>query len=57
MMEVAFSASVTGLATVIAGLRDGLEGPSVVNIHWNARGKCVRRGVHCCRACGSGRCM
>jgi hypothetical protein len=43
MMEVAFSASVTGLATVIAGLRDGLE-----DIHWNARGKCAQRGVHCC---------
>jgi hypothetical protein len=55
MMEVAFSASVTGLATVIAGSRDGFEGPSVVDIHRNARGKCVRRGVHFCRGHSGGR--
>jgi hypothetical protein len=27
----------------------GFEGPSAVNVHWNAKGKCARRGVHCCR--------
>jgi hypothetical protein len=57
MMEVAFSTSVTGLATAIAGLHDGLEGPSAVDVHRNARGKCARRGVDCCRGCGGGRCM
>jgi hypothetical protein len=41
MMEVSFSSSVTSLATAIAGLHDGLEGLSAVNIHQNARGKCV----------------
>jgi hypothetical protein len=41
MTEVAFSASVTGLATAIAGLRDGLEGPSVVDVHQNTRGECM----------------
>jgi hypothetical protein len=41
MMKVAFSADVTGLATAVAGLCDGFEGPSVVNVHWNARGKCA----------------
>jgi hypothetical protein len=41
MMEVAFSASVTGLATAIAGLCDGFENPSAVDVHWNARGKCT----------------
>jgi hypothetical protein len=40
-MEVAFSTSVTSLATVIAGLHDVLKGLSVVDVHWNARGKCV----------------
>jgi hypothetical protein len=47
MTKVAFSAYVTSLATVVAGLRDGFEGPSVVNVHRNARGECMRRGVHC----------
>jgi hypothetical protein len=41
MMKVAFSADVTGLATAVAGLRNGFEGPSVVDIYQNARGKCV----------------
>jgi hypothetical protein len=31
----------TGLATVVAGLCNGFEGPSAVNAHWNARGKCT----------------
>jgi hypothetical protein len=54
MMEVTFSADVTSLATVIAYLHDGFESPSVVNIHWNARGECARRGVHYCRGRGGG---
>jgi hypothetical protein len=57
MTEVAFSTSVTGLATAIAGLRNGLEGPSAVDVHRNARGECVRTGVYCCRGRGNGRCM
>jgi hypothetical protein len=54
MMKVTFSADVTGLDTVVAGLREGFEGPSVVDIYRSARGKCVRRGVHFCRGRGSG---
>jgi hypothetical protein len=49
MTKVAISADVTGLATAVAGLREGFESPSVVDVHRNARGKCVQRGVHCCR--------
>jgi hypothetical protein len=45
MMEVAFSTSVTGLATAIAGLCNGLRGLSVVDIHQNARGECTHKGV------------
>jgi hypothetical protein len=41
MMKVAFSADVTSLATAVAGLRNGFEGASVVNVHRNARGKCM----------------
>jgi hypothetical protein len=52
MMKVAFSADVTGLATAIAGLHDGFESPSAVDIHWNTRGKYMQRGMHCCRDCG-----
>jgi hypothetical protein len=55
MTEVAFSTSVTSLATAIAGLRNGLEGPSAVDVHRNARGKYARRGVHYSRGRGSGR--
>jgi hypothetical protein len=47
---------VTSLATAIACLCKGFEGPSVVDIHWNARGKCARRGVHCCRGRSGGAC-
>jgi hypothetical protein len=54
MMKVIFSASVTSLATVVAGLCDRFESLSVVDIHWNARGKCTQRGMHCCRGCSSG---
>jgi hypothetical protein len=42
MTKVAFSASVTGLATAVAGLHNGFEGLSAVDIHRNARGKCMR---------------
>jgi hypothetical protein len=45
---------VTSLAAVVACLHDGFEGPSVVNVHQNARGECTRRGVHCCRGRGRG---
>jgi hypothetical protein len=41
MMEVAFSADVTSLATAVACLRDGFESPSAVDIHRNARGECA----------------
>jgi hypothetical protein len=41
MTKVTLSADVTGLATLAAGLREGFEGLSVVNIHRNARGKCM----------------
>jgi hypothetical protein len=41
MMKVAFSANVTGLATAVAGLRNGFESPSAVDVHRNARGKCT----------------
>jgi hypothetical protein len=40
---------VAGLATAVAGLCEGFEGSSAVDIHWNARRECTRRGVHCCR--------
>jgi hypothetical protein len=49
VMTVAFFADVTGLATAIAGLREGFEGSSVVDVHRDARTECARRGVHCCR--------
>jgi hypothetical protein len=32
---------VTSLATVVAGLHDGFEGLSAVDVHRNARGKCT----------------
>jgi hypothetical protein len=38
MTKVAFSADVTGLATAVAGLHEGFEGPSVVDVHRDARG-------------------
>jgi hypothetical protein len=55
MMEVAFFADVTSLATAVACLCDGFESPSAVNIHQDTRGKCTQRGVHCCRGRSSGR--
>jgi hypothetical protein len=54
MMKVSFSADVTCLATAVAGFHDGFEGPSAVNVYWNARGKCVRRVMHFCRGRGGG---
>jgi hypothetical protein len=41
MMEVTLSADVAGLATAVAGLRDGFEGPSTVDVHRDARRKCA----------------
>jgi hypothetical protein len=55
MVEVTLSADVAGLATAVAGLCDGFEGLSTVNVHKNARRKCMRRGMHCCRDRGGGR--
>jgi hypothetical protein len=49
MMKVAFSANVTGLATVVAGLCDRFENSSAIDIHQNAREKCTQRGMYCCR--------
>jgi hypothetical protein len=54
MMEVALSADVASLAAAVAGLHDGFEGLSTVDIHRNARRKCTRRGMHCCRDRGGG---
>jgi hypothetical protein len=56
MTKVAFSADVTSLATVVAGLCDEFEGLSVVDIHWNARGSackevCIAAGVVAIGAC------
>jgi hypothetical protein len=55
MMKITLSADVTGLPTAVAGLREGFEGPSTVDVHRDARRECTRRGVHCCRGCGGGR--
>jgi hypothetical protein len=52
--EVALSADVAGLATVVAGLCEGFEGLSAVDIHRNARRECTQRGVHCCRGRSAG---
>jgi hypothetical protein len=41
VMTVSFFADVTGLATVIAGLREGFEGSSAVDVHRDARGECA----------------
>jgi hypothetical protein len=42
------------LATAVAGLHEGFESPSTVNVHRDARRECARRGVHCYRGCGGG---
>jgi hypothetical protein len=54
MTKVALFANVTGLATAVAGLCDGFEGPSAVDVPQNARGKCAQRGVHFCRGRSGG---
>jgi hypothetical protein len=41
MMKITISADVTGLATAVAGVREGFEGPSAVNIHRDARRECA----------------
>jgi hypothetical protein len=51
MMEVAFSASVTSLATAIAGLHDELEGPSAVDCKGNLTN--LRRELHSSLAKGN----
>jgi hypothetical protein len=53
-MTVAFFADVTSLAAAIAGLHEGFEGSSAVDINRDARRECARRGVHCCRDRGDG---
>jgi hypothetical protein len=54
MMKITISADVTGLATAVAGLREGFEGPSAVDVPRDARRECAQRGVHCCRGCSGG---
>jgi hypothetical protein len=54
MVEVALSANVASLATAVAGLHNGFEGPGGVDVHGNARRECTQRGMHCCRGHGSG---
>jgi hypothetical protein len=41
MMKVALSADVTSLATAVAGLCEGFEGLSAVDVHRNARRECA----------------
>jgi hypothetical protein len=41
MRKVTLFADVASLATVVAGLCEGFEGPSVVNVHWNTRRECT----------------
>jgi hypothetical protein len=54
MTKVAFSADVTGLAIAVAGLHNGFEGLSAVDVYQDARGKCVQRGMHCYRGHSGG---
>jgi hypothetical protein len=54
VMKVTLFADVAGLATAVAGLCKGFEGFSAVDVHWNTRGECARRGMHCCRGHGGG---
>jgi hypothetical protein len=42
IMKVALFASVTSLATAVAGLHNGFKGLNVVNVYWDAR---VCKGV------------
>jgi hypothetical protein len=41
MTKITLSADVTGLPTVVAGLREGFEGPSAVDVHRDARRECA----------------
>jgi hypothetical protein len=41
MTKVTVFTDVTCLATAVAGLREGFESPSVVDVHQDARGKCM----------------
>jgi hypothetical protein len=54
VMKVALFADVASLATAVAGLCEGFEGSSAVDVHWNTRGESMQRGVHCCRGCSGG---
>jgi hypothetical protein len=54
VMEVALSADVAGLSTAVTVLCEGFEGPSAVDVHWDAGRECAQRGVHCCRGRGGG---
>jgi hypothetical protein len=54
IIRVAFSANMTGLTTAVAGLHEGFEILSAVDIYQDARGKRMQRGVHCCRGRGGG---
>jgi hypothetical protein len=40
-MEVTLFANVTGLATAVAGLREGFEGLSAVDVYRDARRECA----------------
>jgi hypothetical protein len=51
MMKVTLFADVTSLATAVAGLCEGFEGLSAVNVH---QGEVCVKGVHCCRGHGRG---
>jgi hypothetical protein len=60
MMEVALSADVAGLATAVAGLCEGFEGPSAregacIAAGVTAVGVCVRRNEN--GACGGAECV
>jgi hypothetical protein len=54
MLKVAVSTDVASLATSVAGLCKRFECPSAVDVHRDARGQCMRRGVHCCRGHSGG---
>jgi hypothetical protein len=41
MMKITISADVTSLATAVAGLREGFEGLSAVDVHRDARRECT----------------
>jgi hypothetical protein len=41
MIKVALSADVTSLATAVAGLHEGFEGQSMVDVHRDARRECM----------------